>query len=96
MGPEVLLVGESRPVEHTSLHNDRESHAESVAQARTHIAHVANLFGDERAVGKVLLVGRAMGVDGKGHAHLTNGKVERAPRFNLGVSVEHLDAALVA
>ncbi len=41
-------------------------------------------------------MGRAVGVDGEGHAHLTDGETEVAYRLDAGVGVEHLDGALIA
>ena len=94
--PEVLLVGQSRPVEESGFEHDREAHIERVSQRRTHIAHVAHLLGYERAVGEILLVGRAVGVDSERHTHLSDGELHGLPRLQSGVGVEHLYLALVA
>ena len=96
LGPVVLLVGQARAIEYTSVQDDREPHVPSVAHLGTHVAHVAHLLGYERAVGEVLLMRRAVSIDGERHTLLTDGKLERLPRRESRVSIEHLDFTLVA
>ncbi len=96
LGPVVFLVGKSRAVVQTCLDDDREAHPEVVASLGSHIADVAHLLGDKRPVGEVLLVGRAMGVYRKRHAHLAYRQCPPVRGSDGGIGVEHLDFSLVA
>ena len=69
---------------------------EVVGSHCSHVTHVAHLLGDEAAVGKILLVGRAMRINGKRHTHLSDGELEVAPGLEPRIGIEHLDLALVA
>jgi hypothetical protein len=53
------------------------------------------LLGDERTVGEVLLVGRAVGIDGERHTHLSGRYGQALEREDAGIGVEHLDLSLV-
>jgi len=79
LGPIVFLTGKARPVEESGLHMDGHSHVELEAGHRSHIAHIAHLLGNETTIGEILLMGRAVGIDGKRYAHLPDGEVERVP-----------------
>lgn len=57
VGPEILLVVDTRPVEHTDLQVDRNLLAEFPAQGGSDIADAAHLLGDERTVRKILRMG---------------------------------------
>ena len=67
-----------------------------VACGKSHVAHVAHLLGDEGPVGEILLVGRPVGVDSEGHAHLSQRELQSLCGLEARVGVEHLDLALVA
>ena len=56
---------------------------------------IAHLFGNERTVGKILLMGRAMCVDSKRHTHLPGGYRQSLYGENTGVGVQHLDLPFV-
>ena len=96
LGPVVLLVGQARAIEDTGVHHDREANVPGIAHLGTHVTHIAHLLGDERAVGEVLLMRRAMRIDGEWHTLLTDGQLEGLPWGDAGIGIEHLDAALVA
>ena len=96
LGPEILLVGQARTVEDTGIHNDRETYIPGVSYFSTHIAHVTHLLGDERTVGKVLLMRRTVSIDGEWHTLLTDGELQGLPRLDACIGIEHLDLTLVA
>ena len=96
LGPVILLVGQTRTVKDTGIHHDRETYIPGVSDFGTHVAHVAHLLGDERAVGEVLLMRRTVSINSKWHALLTDGKLQGLPRFDAGIGIEHLDLTLVA
>ena len=95
LGPIVLLVGQSGAVEQSRFKYNGIGSFKGIAQGGAYVAHVAHLLGNERAVGKILLMGRAVGVDGKRHAELAYCEVEPFDRSDAGVGVEHFYGALV-
>ena len=96
LGPVILLVGQARTVEDTGIHHDRETYIPGVSDFSTHVAHVAHLLGDERTVGKVLLMRRTVSIDGEWHTLLTDGELQGLPRLDACIGIEHLDLTLVA
>ena len=90
-----LLVGQSRTVVQPCLQGDGRFVAEGVAEGDTYVAYVSHLFGYERAVGEVLLVGRAVCVDAEGHAHLSGGHRHAFRGEEAGVGVQHPDLPFV-
>ncbi len=95
LGPVILLVGQTRTVKDTGIHHDRETYIPGVSDFGTHVAHVAHLLGDERAVGEVLLMRRTVSINSEWHAFLTDGKLQSLPRLDTGISIEHLDLTLI-
>lgn len=81
IGPEILLFCQARAVEHACLQDDRKANVSLVGYLRAHVTHIAYLLGDERAIGEVLLVWRAMRVNGEGHSLLAYGELETLPRL---------------
>ena len=96
LGPVILLVGKTRAVEHTRIHDDREAHIPGITHLSTDITHITHLLGDKRAVGEILLMRRAVRINGERHTFLTDSKLERTPWFDTSISIEHLDFALIA
>ena len=96
VGPEVFLVGETRTVEDAGSDVDGYAGMKAIGHLGTHVAHVAHLLGYERAIGKILLVRRAMGVYGEGHALLTYGEHESRKGLDARVGIEHLYLSFVA
>ena len=70
LGPVILLVGQARTVEDTGIHHDRETNIPGISYFCTHVANVTHLLGDERTVSEILLVWRAVRIDGERHTHL--------------------------
>ena len=92
--PEIFLVGQSAAVEGTYLEAQRHV-AEFVGEAEADIAHVAHLLGDKGAVGEVLAVGRAVGVNTEGHAHLSEADIHTADGPVAHVGIKHFDFSFV-
>ena len=95
LGPVILLVGQTRTVEDTGIHHDRETYITGVSDFGTHVAHVAHLLGNERAVGEVLLMRRTVSIDGEWYTLLTDGELQSLPRLDAGIGIEHLDLTLI-
>ena len=93
--PVVLLVGQSRTIKQSSLKYYRRLTLELISQRCTHIAHITHLLGYERAVGEVLLMGRAVGIDSEWHTKLSYGEVEIIHGSETRIGIEHLDVALI-
>ena len=96
LGPVILLVGQARTVEDTGIHHDRETNIPGISYFCTHVANVTHLLGDERTVGKVLLMRRTVSIDGEWHTLLTDGELQGLPRLDACIGIEHLDLTLVA
>ena len=96
LGPVILLVGQTRTVEDTCIHHDRETYIPGVSDFGTHVAHVAHLLGNERSVGEVLLMRRTVSINSEWHALLTDGELQCLPRLDACICIEHLDLTLVA
>ena len=94
--PIILLVCQSGTIEQSSLKDYRYTDIETVAEGGTDVAHVTHLLGDERTVGKILLVRRTMGIDSERHSHLTDCERETRSRLDACIGIEHLDLSLVA
>jgi DNA polymerase-3 subunit alpha len=56
-----FLIGQSGTVEKFSFHGDRYIGRQGISYCESHVPYIAHLLGDERAVGEVLLVRRAVG-----------------------------------
>lgn len=80
LGPVVLLIGKTRAVEHTGIHHDGETGIPCITYLCTHVTHVTHLLGDKRTVGKILLMGRTVSINGKGNSLLTDGKLAGCSR----------------
>ena len=96
LGPVILLVGQARAIEDSGIHHDRETNIPGVSDFSAHVAHVTHLLGDERTVGKVLLMRRTVSIDGEWHTLLTDGELQGLPRLDACIGIEHLDLTLVA
>lgn len=96
LGPVVFLIGKAGAVEQSRLDLHGDAQGKGGAHHGAHVAHIAHLLGQEGAVGEVLLVGRAVGIDGERHAHLSDGQLERVDGQQADIGVEPLDLALVA
>ncbi len=94
-GVPLLLIGEAGAVVEAGFEDEGQGDGHAVAEGDADVAHVAYLLGNEGAVGEVLLMGRAVGVDGEGDAHLAGGDAGPLGQAEAGVGVEHLDAAFV-
>lgn len=94
-GPEILLIGQPRTVEDAGFECERTPLEKSVADRGPDVPHIADLLGDERPVGEVLQMGRAVGVDREGHAHLPYREAQPPSRPEPDVGVQHPDPAFV-
>ena len=90
-----FLVGQSGTVEKSPFHGDWYIGGQGISHCESHVPYIAHLLGDERAVGEVLLVRRAVGVDGEGDTHLSGGDCQSFCREKPGVGIQHLDLAFV-
>ena len=95
VGPEILLVVDTRPVEHTDLQVDRNLLAEFPAQGGSDIADAAHLLGDERTVRKILRMGGTVSIDGKRDPHKSDRETESLIEFGPQIRIDHLDLSLV-
>ena len=96
LGPIVFLSGQSATVEQSRLKHNGETNVHVISHGSTHVAHIANLLGDERTVSEILLVGRAVRIDGERHTHLSYGERQRLNGLQACVGIKHLYAALIA
>ena len=61
--PKVLLVGQSGAIEDACFKRERQALADSLGDRSSDIADIADLLGDERAVGEILKMRRTRRVD---------------------------------
>ncbi len=70
-----FLICQTGAVKQSPFKNEREDLLFlCITTGEADITHIPHLFGYERTIGKILLVGRSMSVYGERHTHLTNRK----------------------
>ena len=90
-----LLISQTGAVKQSTFKDKRKTFFLCITTGEADITHIAHLLGYKRTIGKILLMGRTMGIDRERYTHLTNRKIQVLDRKHTGIRIKHLDGPLI-